>query len=601
MRPPSSKVICAFITLLVKLALIVSASLPGALAQATEHVTSTSTNSMALAPNNRIGDLKVRAIPDQQSAADMGCHARATDDQHWQTITIDQLPQDQHSCLRAWISIDSASLVANPILLTGMLAAVDFYWDGVLLARNGIPGANASAEMPGVIKTQVRIPDQALTTGAHLLSAELSSFLVGRQLTAIGYLLALVDEQQLSSAILALSVVSALFIGMLFILAVIFQLIYWLYERAPEYQIFSIFCLAAALLLAVEQTKFWLDYTYDWHTFRLSVILTLTYCASLLLPCFYVVANGLARPARWALLIAASLLLAAFASKAYDTTNTLLLTGTLAWSLALNLYQVIRHRQAHITAAVFALGLVAVLATPEYFTEFGFGLFFIGIAMIMLVALIREMRVHKSQSLQAERIRTELLRRNMQPHYLMNCLTQLMELIEVKPRDALAFISALSDEFRQLTAHSNKHTVPLTDEITLCNNHLAIMSLRYQQHYQLLVTGDINGIFVPASILHSQIENCFTHNKIAADRACELLVARDVDSTTGENGQRINLTLKTPIDKKINHQGTGSGERYIKAKLAEISETKTRFASYAESDGMQDYWVSQISYPNIEG
>jgi sensor histidine kinase YesM len=42
------------------------------------------------------------------------------------------------------------------------------------------------------------------------------------------------------------------------------------------------------------------------------------------------------------------------------------------------------------------------------------------------VALIKEMRQHKARSLKAERIKTELLRRNMQPHFLMNCLTQLI-------------------------------------------------------------------------------------------------------------------------------------------------------------------------------
>jgi hypothetical protein len=58
----------------------------------------------------------------------------------------------------------------------------------------------------------------------------------------------------------------------------------------------------------------------------------------------------------------------------------------------------------------------------------------------------------------------------------------------------------------------------------------------------------------------------------------------------------IHLTLKTPIEKKVNHQGTGTGERYVKAKLAEISQTKSSFKSYQENQ----YWLSEFTYPNIE-
>lgn len=88
--------------------------------------------------------------------------------------------------------------------------------------------------------------------------------------------------------------------------------------------------------------------------------------------------------------------------------------------------------------------------------------------------------------------------------------------------------------------------------------------------------------------MHSQIENCFTHNYISTDRAFELAIEKVKE--------QINLTLKTPIEKKVNHQGTGTGERYIKAKLAEVSQSKSAFESYQEGQ----YWLSKFTYQNIE-
>jgi hypothetical protein len=81
------------------------------------------------------------------------------------------------------------------------------------------------------------------------------------------------------------------------------------------------------------------------------------------------------------------------------------------------------------------------------------------------------------------------------------------------------------------------------------------MSLRYQQTYKLTVRGEVEKI-----------------------------------------KEQIHLTLKTPIEKKINHKGTGTGEQYIKAKLAEVSQANSAFESYQENQ----YWLSKFTYPNIE-
>jgi len=210
----------------------------------------------------------------------------------------------------------------------------------------------------------------------------------------------------------------------------------------------------------------------------------------------------------------------------------------------------------------------------------------------MLVSLIKEMHTNKVEALKTERVKAELLRRNMQPHFLMNCLTQLIELIEVKPKKAVEFICVLSDEFRQLTTQNAKNKVKLSEEISLCNKHLSIMSVRYQQSYQLIVDGNTEGVFIPPSILHSQIENCFTHNAISSTRPFELMI-RSVN-------RNVNLVLKTPIEKKIDHHGTGLGEQYIKARLTEYERINTNprkrnacsFESYEDSQ----YWVSKFSF-----
>jgi len=538
---------------------------------------------------NKLAEISILPFNDK---SEFECHNLATQDKHWQKITFEQLPQKQHFCIRVWVNIDKTTLSVNPSLLIGMLAASNFYWDEALISKNGLVGESADAEIPGTIKTLVRIPEHGLKSGKHLLSAEISTFHVGKELKSIGYLFRIVDEQVLHRSILILTILSAAFIGISIILAIIFQLNYWLYQKEFLYQIFSFFCLTSATLLVVEQAKFWLDYTYDWHVFRLSLIYILTLISSYLLPLFYLYNSPSPFKKLSSIVILISLLILGTINSGFDQTSTLLFFGALIWALIINLYSLAHHKSGKVNVAIISLSLLFVYLIPDYFSEFGFSIVFILIVMTILVSLTKEMHANKLKALKAERIKTELLRRNMQPHFLMNCLTQLMELIEITPKDAVNFIAVLSDEFRQLTTQSDKRKVLLSDEISLCNKHLNIMSFRYQQTYHLTVEGDVKGILIPSSIIHSQIENCFTHNEISSNRPFMLIINK-------QNG-RINLQLKTPIEKRIDHKGTGLGERYIKAKLAEIDQfrkanTKAKISTF-ESYEENQYWISKYSF-----
>jgi len=538
---------------------------------------------------NKFNEVSIKII---KQGDELNCHLIVTKDNHWKKITFDQIPQYKHFCIRTWVNIDNSLMTSPPSLLVGMLGSSSFYWDENLISQNGKVGTSIDTEVPGIVKTLVSLPEPLIFDGKHLLSGEISTFNLSKKLNTIGYILLLVNERDLHSKILILSILSAIFIGISLILAIIFQLFYWLYQKEISYLAFSMFCLSSSLILVIEQAKFWLDYTYDWHIFRLSTIYSLTFLTSWLLPFFYLLNYRF--PHKWlcTIFITLGLIGLSFIAISYDQASTFLFSGALFSALVINAFSAFHLKKGHFNVIILLLSLSFLYFIPDYFNEFGFSLVFIFIVMTMLVSLIKEMHSNKVEALKAERVKTELLRRNMQPHFLMNCLTQLMELIEVKPKKAVEFISVLSDEFRQLTTQSSQNIIGLSEEIILCNKHLAIMSVRYQQSYQLKVNGKTEDIFIPPTILHSQIENCFTHNEISSNRSFQLTV-------TNTNGN-INLVLKTPIEKKIDHQGTGLGEKYIKARLAEFERVNTKtkkahscsFESYEESQ----YWVSKFSF-----
>jgi hypothetical protein len=277
--------------------------------------------------NNQFYDIKIRPLNKVDSSANLQCHKKSINDATWQTITFEELPLNQHFCLRASINIDKNSLTNTPTLLIGMLASTKLYWDDELLTNNGVVGKNFEDETPGTIITLIRIPDKNLKTGKHLLSGEMSTFHVGKKLKSIGYILKVVDEQKLNNIVLMVSMISALFFGTLFILSIIFQLVYWLYQRNYSYQLFSLFCFFSALLLSTEQAKLWLNYTYDWHVYRLSLIYVLTFVVSFILPIFYIYQYQLSSKKKWFIAIMISLLALGMLKPAYDVTSSLLQGG----------------------------------------------------------------------------------------------------------------------------------------------------------------------------------------------------------------------------------------------------------------------------------
>ncbi len=534
-----------------------------------------------------VTDLKVMDLEKIRPGA---CADPLTDDRDWGWIRFSDIPQNRSLCLRKWFDLQDQQAPANPALLIGLLASTNVYWDGLLLLNNGSPGLTASEESVGRVQTLKRLPVASLRAGRHLLSIELSSYHVGAELEGIAYILAILDGGSLQETILGISIISAFLAGALIILAIFFQMLFSLYYRDRSFQIFAALCLSATLLLLVEQWKLWVFYPYDWHFTRINLILGLTFLTSFLLPGFYLyhyrrLADGNNHLSLKLFGLLAALLLSAWIPEGFDRKSLFLFATAIVASLMQCVWALYKQRSgAVINVILLVLSLICLIELPFVFTEFGFASMLALLMPAMLNNLIGELRRNRDKALTAERLKSELLRRNLQPHFLMNSLTHLIELIEVLPAQAVEFVAQLADEFRMLLRLSNQNVITLDEELALCRSHLKIMSSRYQQTYSLDVIGSTASVVIPSAVLHSQIENCFTHNRISSDRTFELSV-----KTTGE---RVSLLLKTPIENSVEHDSTGIGDAYVKAKLAETCVSSWHF----NWERKEDEWLVLIEY-----
>lgn len=522
------------------------------------------------------------------------CHDVNLDDSHWTRLRFPNLQAKQHLCIRARLSIKQTHLNQDTAILFLALAAYEVYLDGRKLGSNGRPGSSAELEQVGAISSLLPLNGLTLEPGEHLISLELSSFNLTRSFAAIAYDLVLVEQHEFYDTLIVVGAVTAAFIGALGVMFVIFLALYLRFNRALSFAVFSLLCLATALLLAVEQWKVFVNYQYDIHLLRLQLIIVLTLLVNGLLLFYYLVQQTMKNKKYWFLAWAISQTIAVMIAQSYDARSILLFELTLIFLLLINLLAAIDKKTGALSAILIATAsLLALQVAPRLFIELGFGLSIILVLVSIGIHLLNQLITQRNLALESAKLKGELLRKNLQPHYLINCLMQVQELIDVAPKQANRFVEQLAQEFRALVSMSNKELVTLEQELALCRSHLKIMAVRYQKQYQLTLNCDDESIepekiLVPTAIVHSQIENCFTHNKVKSEQSLELKVS------CSQN--RVTLQLITPVNVIADHKGLGIGEAYIRAKLAQSCEPNWQLQSKL-GNGV---WVTNYQYEPLQ-
>jgi len=149
------------------------------------------------------------------------------------------------------------------------------------------------------------------------------------------------------------------------------------------------------------------------------------------------------------------------------------------------------------------------------FTWFISGL--VGLAiLIVLVAGILHRQNRLKNSRKTLLLQQQLLRSQMNPHFLFNSLASIQNfIIHKRPSEAGDYLSRFSKLVRQILKSSSEEFVPLEEEISSIENYLALQKVRYQDsfNYSIDVGDDIDPetIHVPPMLAQPFIENAIEH------------------------------------------------------------------------------------------
>lgn len=465
----------------------------------------------------------------------------------------------------------------------------EVYWDGRLIGRNGVVGATREAEATGPLDNVFAIPRELLGPGEHVVALRLSTFHYNFPATEFSPGFTLINAARHYAGEIRRPVFPLIGVGGAVLAALISALLFLLVGRWRPLLLCSVISFALAVFYLLIACRWIRNDPYEWFCPRLVAITCVMTAIAWLFPWLLLEQFAVPRRAWWLIALVPLLAAAWTMSPLYEIKSLWLGRAMLTMSVGIASWAVWRRRPgARFVLAAVLVALLLMRANrrdfldPTFFATFGVLVLFVFTTLGLQFRADRQRA--QAGTLTSARLELELLKKNLQPHFLLNTLATIVEVIEQEPKTAVTLIEALAREFRILARVAGEKLIPLGHELELCRAHLRIMSLRKGARCSLVVAADADErALVPPALFHTLVENGLTHLlPRGGEQRFELSATRDagwVHYTLVAHGEPMererSVTLppltvtSSPFTVKPVARREGTGLRYIKARLEE--------------------------------
>jgi two-component system LytT family sensor kinase len=136
--------------------------------------------------------------------------------------------------------------------------------------------------------------------------------------------------------------------------------------------------------------------------------------------------------------------------------------------------------------------------------------------------------------------RLQMVRAQVQPHFLFNALNTISAFTETNPQTARRLMGQLGDLLRASLTHASRPLVTLGEELTFLDDYLAIESARFEGRMTVAVDADdtVLDVLVPSFLLQPLVENAIRHG--IAPR----LSGGHIDVTAARNNSTIEIRVR---------------------------------------------------------
>jgi two-component system, LytTR family, sensor histidine kinase AlgZ len=218
---------------------------------------------------------------------------------------------------------------------------------------------------------------------------------------------------------------------------------------------------------------------------------------------------------------------------------------------------------------------------------------FVGASLLYLVSLLAhdviiaydniraaERRQAASQLL-ARDAELQMLRSQINPHFLFNSLNSISALTSIDASAARSMAIELGNFYRKTLAISAHQYISFAEEVELCQHFLAIEKIRFGEKLQAsleLEPASLNAQ-VPAMFMQPLIENAIKHG------ICNLSDGGVVYIKSALENSWLHIAISNPVEAESSATiGTGTGLKNFKARIHSLYQERSRISWYRAHD-----------------
>jgi LytS/YehU family sensor histidine kinase len=236
-------------------------------------------------------------------------------------------------------------------------------------------------------------------------------------------------------------------------------------------------------------------------------------------------------------------------------------------------------------------------------------------ALYVVTLLVHDMLITMDQMRQAQHrelqsralardAELQLLRTQVNPHFLFNSLNSISALTSMDPAGARSMTIALAQYFRQTLALAEHSTIALAQEIAHCQCFLDIEMQRFGAKLQvdMQIQAAAADAQVPPMVLQPLVENAVKHGIANSSRGGTVRVQAVLHAGW------IHITVSNPVEalagdeaagalNRPHKAGLGLGLRTTQQRLQALYGDQARIAHHISKQGEGDRFVVELTLP----
>lgn len=181
------------------------------------------------------------------------------------------------------------------------------------------------------------------------------------------------------------------------------------------------------------------------------------------------------------------------------------------------------------------------VAEAEYYRYWVFYCWIIVIAFTVILILmsisIVLQKKKKNLQLKHQQSRLDALKMQIDPHFIFNNLSILLDLVETGDATAPIYIKCLSKVYRHIVANVDKNLSSVADELSSLEAYIFLLKIRFEDAIQveIQVQDAIRERQIPPIVLQMLLENAIKHNQVSEEAPLFIRVYSDGDKLVVEN------------------------------------------------------------------